>query len=425
MKMHQVTLQQDKDLDELIEYLGDKKYVLLGEASHGTHEYYEWRARISKRLIDEKGFNFIAVEGDWPDCYRVNKYIKQYPNSAQSAHSVLYEFQRWPTWMWANREIETLTEWIKQYNAKLPEEHRVGFYGLDVYSLWESLDEVLKYVREYDPNMMASAMQAFQCFEQFNHNEQEYAAWTAYLKKSCEDEVVDLLMRVLQDHHSYARDGIEAQFSAAQNAHVIKNAESYYRTMIYPGPESWNLRDQHMFDTLQRLMKFHSASGNADAKCIVWAHNTHVGDARYTDMEDVGEFSIGQLAREAYPDEVALVGFGGYRGSVIAGMAWNAPMKEMRVPPAHVTSWEYQFHVGSSNDRYMIFQGDGQWYLETHGQRAIGVVYDPESEIGNYVPTILGKRYDAFIYFDNTHALSPIHMRPDLGQIPESYPFRL
>ena len=324
-------LERPADLDPLLERIGDARYVLLGEASHGTSEYYRWRAQISRRLIREKGFSFIAVEGDWPDCYRVNRYVKGLPDSGTDAREVLDAFARWPTWMWANEEVAELAEWLRRHDAGLPDDRKVGFYGLDVYSLWDSLYAVLGYLRKADPSALPAALGAFRCFEPYGEDVQEYARATVLVPASCEDEVVALLRELRRDEPRYAADGREEFFAAEQNALVVQNAEAYYRAMVRGGPESWNIRDRHMTETLERLMR-HQGPG---AKAIVWEHNTHIGDARFTDMADDGMVNVGQLVRERHAnDGVVLVGFGSHRGTVIAGREWEAPMEEMPVPPA-------------------------------------------------------------------------------------------
>lgn len=417
-------LSSSLDLEELIESVGDKRYVLLGEGSHGTHEYYSWRIEIAKRLIKEKGFSFIAVEGDWPDCYLVNRYVKGYKNAGKSAYDVLNVFNRWPTWMWANKEIVGLTEWLKDYNQKISEEKRVGFYGLDVYSLWESMYVIMHYLKEYDPDAIPTAMKAYHCFEPYAEDVQEYARATAFVPHSCEEEVVSLLTELQEKKHPLEDQGQEHYFNAEQNAEVLKNAEEYYRTMIYGGPDSWNLRDTHMTQTLDRLMEYYGK----DAKGIVFAHNTHVGDARYTDMADVREVNIGQLVRQEHHDDgVCLVGFGSYQGSVIAGQEWGAPMQKMVVPQAKEGSIEYLLHQVSRNDKLLVFDHPETYsaeFLRPIGNRAIGVVYNPHFEAGNYVPSIIPRRYDAFLYIDVTKALSPLHAGKYLdGELPETYPF--
>ncbi len=416
-------LEGPADLDPLLERIGDAHYVLLGEASHGTSEYYQWRARISQRLIREKGFSFIAVEGDWPDCYRVNRYVKGAPDSGSDAHEVLDAFARWPTWMWANEEIIDLAEWLRRHNAALPQDRKVGFYGLDVYSLWESLYAVLGYLRKVDPGALSAARRAFLCFEPYGEDVQEYARSTVLVPGSCEEEVITLLKELRSKAPTYSAGGQEGFFDAEQNALALKNAEAYYRAMVRGGPESWNIRDRHMTETLERLMRHHGP----DARGIVWEHNTHIGDARYTDMADDGMVNVGQLVRERHAGEgVFLVGFGSHRGRVIAAKEWEAPMEEMEVPPGREGSWEEVLHRAGETDKLLLLEDvrDEDDFLEERGHRAIGVVYHPEYErYGNYVPTVLPRRYDAFCYLDETHALHPLHLRPAVEKLPETYPW--
>ena len=416
-------MESDDDLHPLWDRIGEARYVLLGEASHGTSEYYSWRSRISQWLIREKGFSFIAVEGDWPDCYRVNRYIKGAPDSGNSAREVLHAFDRWPTWMWANEEVTALAESLRRENDSRPDEKKVGFYGLDVYSLWDSMKAVIEYLERTDPAAVSAARRAYRCFEPYGEDVQEYARATAFVPASCEREVIDLLStlrRRIPEH----RSDRESAFNAEQNALVARNAELYYRTMMQGGAPSWNVRDLHMVETLERLMAFHGAG----AKGIVWAHNTHVGDARATDMSREGMFNIGQLVRERHrPDEVVLVGFGSYHGSVIAASEWGSPMARMAVPPAREGSFEEILHQIGAKDQLFIFnegRPDGRLFAP-RGHRAIGVVYDPRLErYGNYVPTILPRRYDAFLFIDESSALHPLHIRlHEEGDLPETYPF--
>jgi erythromycin esterase len=411
------------DLDPLMEQVGDAHYVLLGEASHGTHEFYAWRDRFSRRLIIEKGFSFIAVEGDWPDCYRVNRYAKGYDESEDNAYDVLHNFEHWPTWMWANKEVVALVEWLRQHNSGLPEQKKAGFYGLDVYSLWDSLYQVMGYLRRHDPTSLPAALRAFRCFEPYGEDVQDYARATRWIGESCEDEVVKLLAELRSAGPVLTHHDRESHFNAEQNALVLKNAEHYYRTMVHGGPESWNIRDRHMAKTLNRLMRHHGPG----AKAIVWEHNTHIGDARYTDMVDEGMVNIGQLVREQHDrDGVVLVGFSSHRGNVIAGSEWGAPMARMRVPPARTGSWEDILHEAGRQDRLLLFADadlDDEFFI-ARGHRAIGVVYHPEYEqYGNYVPTVLPHRYDALIQIDESHALEPLHLKASFEhEVPETFP---
>ncbi|HXV17989.1 MAG TPA: erythromycin esterase family protein [Gemmatimonadaceae bacterium] len=411
------------DLDRLVDAIGDSRYVLLGEASHGTSEFYTWRAEISKRLITEKGFSFIAVEGDWPDCYSVNRYVKGL--SAESAESVLHAFSRWPTWMWANREIVALAEWMHDHNVTGPTDKQVGFYGLDVYSLWESMHAVLEYLERIDPQLARNARRAYACFEPYEEDAQEYARATVLVPTSCEAEAVSILSALRRKAPEFRDDGRDAYFNAEQNALVARNAELYYRTMVRGGATSWNVRDNHMVETLNRLMEHHGRN----AKAIVWEHNTHIGDARFTDMARSGMVNVGQLVRQEHEREgVVLVGFGSYRGSVIAGQEWGAPMERMTVPDAREGSYEHAMKSAGIGDSLFIFPKDGadeaSGLREPRGHRAIGVVYDPRTEHwGNYVQTILPGRYDAFVYLEQTKALDPLHMRVRYdGEVPETFP---
>jgi len=413
-------LRDPADLDPLLARIGDARVVLLGEASHGTHEYYTWRTAITRRLVEEKDFSFVAVEGDWPDCYRLNRFVKGYKDVPDRPAEALETFRRWPTWMWANEEVKHLIDWMRGHNDSKPDDRKVGFYGLDVYSLWDSLHEVMGFLRKRDPAAFASARRALQCFEPYGEEAQEYARATLYGDESCRDEVIDLLRRVRATAELADGDGRDGQFVAEQNALVVKNAEAYYRAMVRSDNESWNVRDRHMAETLDRLLVHHGRR----AKAIVWEHNTHVGDARYTDMADDGQVNVGQLARKRYGDaDTVVVGFGSYRGAVIAGDSWDAPWKEMRVPPAREDTWEDVLHKAGARDALYVFPNDASAELaEWRGHRAIGVVYHPEYErYGNYVPTVLPRRYDAFLYIDQTTAVRPL-FGPSAAELPEEAP---
>jgi erythromycin esterase len=417
-------LQKKADLQPLFDRIGDARIVMLGEASHGTHDYYTWRTYITKRLIEEKGFNFVAVEGDWPDCYRLNRYVKGYDTESTSAFKVLHAFNRWPTWMWANWEITVLASWLLKHNAGLPANKKAGFYGLDVYSLWESLESIIQYLKKTDTAALQVAEDAFRCFEPFRNEEgHSYARMSQLVPELCENNVMHLLKEIQHKLPTYNTDH-ENVFSAEQNAMISVNAEKYYRAMIKGGPHSWNLRDRHMADTLERLLRFHGEN----SKVIVWAHNTHIGDARATDMVEEGMFNIGELARMQHHDKgVVLVGFGSYKGTVMAGRKWSAAMQPMQMPEARKGSWEFLLHRAGKENKLLLMDdlAGNDVFMENHiGHRAIGVVYNPEYEqYGNYVPSILPLRYDAFIHLDETMSLHPLHIEPDGHQVPETYPF--
>lgn len=413
-------LENSKNLDQIVEAMANKKVVMLGEASHGTHEYYVWRTAISKRLIEEHGFQFIAVEGDWPDCYQINRYVKGYKEAGTDIESILATFDRWPTWMWANWEVAALAEWLKEHNQNQLINKKAGFYGLDVYSLWDSMKAMMEYLEHEDPAVLKYAQKAWQCFDQFQEDEQQYARHTLYNHR-CRDEVVDLLKQVRMRAQFLDGDR-EAGLNTEQNALIAVNAEEYYTSMMRFDNESWNIRDHHMIQTLGRLLDFHGKN----AKGIVWEHNTHIGDARATDMAKQGMVNTGQLAREEYGEEnVFLCGFAGYEGTVIAGEQWGAPMEVMQVPKARSHSIEALLHKKYNRDFYSIFGEDNEdIFNQTMPHRAIGVVYDPEMEhYGNYVPSFMSQRYDALMYFNQTRAVHPLKLHADRDKLEETYPF--
>jgi erythromycin esterase-like protein len=402
-------LREPADLDPLIERIGDARIVAIGEASHGTHEYYAWRAALTRRLIEERGFRFVAVEGDWPDCYRVNRSVRLRAGADQDPRDALDAFARWPTWMWANDDVVGFCRWLQGVNSGRPEDERAGFYGLDVYSLWDSMHELIGWLREHEPQHVDQGIQALRCFEPFGEDGAEYAFASRFAPASCEQAVVDLLHDLMEEHgrKEYAGDP-EGRFSAEQNAAVAAAAERYYRAMVQSSSESWNVRDVHMVDTLDRLL------GHAGDKAVLWEHNTHIGDARATDMAAAGMVNVGQLLRERHGgDDVVLVGFGGYRGGVIAGAEWGAQMERLPVPQARSGSVESVLHGLLGKDSLIVVPREGgpDWLTRRLDHRAIGVVYRPEREQwGNYVPTVLGQRYDAFLYLNDTSPLQPLHM---------------
>jgi erythromycin esterase-like protein/predicted phosphoribosyltransferase len=404
------------DLDPLIGAIKDKRIVMLGEASHGTHEYYQLRATISKKLMFDHGFKFIAVEGDWPDAARLNRYIQGY--EGESAQQVLMQNHRWPTWMWANTEVAKLAEWMHTHEPLL----KVGFYGLDVYSLFDSMAEVDRYLRKKNPALADEFKKRYACFEPYRSDEVSYAKSLFQFPRGCKEEVSENLAAILQlrlDHDD------QELFNAQQNALVAKNAEDYYRAMVEGDSNSWNVRDQHMMETLDRLLN----RFGENSKAIVWAHNTHIGDYRATNMLIQGQVNIGGLAREKYGvDHVALVRFGSYQGSVVAGSAWGAREEIMSLPPAREDSYDGIFH------RLALTTKNPRFYLDLKKltdekipkqslQRAVGVVYDPDSEYrGNYVRTLLRHRYDHYVFVDHTTALRSLHPYASKKEFPETWP---
>mgnify|MGYP003333579022 CR=1 FL=1 len=395
------------DLDPLVERLGAARYACLGEASHGTREFYRWRADLSRRLIEEKRFTWIGVEGDWPDCWRVNRWLRASSGDRRTAREVLADFGRWPTWMWANSDVADFLDWLRGWNLALPVERRVGFYGLDVYSLWDSLREIVDWLTEHAPDAVPDVHRAWQCFLPYREDPHRYAWATRLVPTSCEDEVVSLLAEVRRRHESSGEDDEEA-FAAVQNAEVAANAELYYRTMVRGDRASWNIRDQHMVGTVERVAR-HLGPG---AKGLIWEHNTHVGDARATDMALAGMVNVGQLLRERHdPADVALVGFAGHRGTVLAASGWGEPERVLTVPEARQGSHEDLLHRALGRPAVIVFPDErtGPWLADRRGHRAIGVVYEPTQEGGNYVPTVIGRRYDALIWLERTQALVPLH----------------
>jgi erythromycin esterase len=405
---------EQSDLGPLIDSIKNKKIVMLGEASHGTKEFYEWRSAISKELLLNHGFNFISVEGDWPPCQAINKFIQTKNNDP--AEGVLSNFSRWPTWMWANEEVAELVTWLKNKNTE--KKNPFGFHGLDVYSLYESMDQVIKLLDKIDPQLALKAKSYYSCFDSYRHDEKSYARSLFNVPEGCKKNVLAALNETLQFKLENVENNVENNnekhqiiFDAIQNARIVFNAENYYRAMIFAEEDSWNVRDTHMMDTLNMLMDQYGP----EARGIVWAHNTHIGDYRATDMHAQGQVNIGGLAREKYGREnVALVGFSTYTGSVIASHSWDGPTQVMPVPKAVEKSVETEFHNATlkigSPDFYVLLNNTPKFspLAQILGQRAIGVVYHPPSEHrGNYVPTILSERYDAFVFIDQTQALNP------------------
>lgn len=416
-------LRDSTSLEPLLEKIKDKKVVMLGEASHGTHEFYEWRRLITRELIQNHGFSFVAVEGDWPSAETINEAIKA--GNQLPPQDVLSAFSRWPTWMWANTDVSNLIEDLRELNSNF--RRKVGFHGLDVYSLFESIDQVIKSLKAVDPELAERAREYYSCMEPYRHNEIEYVRSLFGGPEGCREEVTTVLQEALNHRLEGMWEKDEALFDAVQNARVVQNAERYYRSMAGGNEDSWNIRDTHMMETLKMLLD-HYGQG---AKAIVWEHNTHIGDYRATSMLAQGNVNIGGLARQQLGEEnVALVGFSTYQGSVIASHAWDGPIEILEVPPAREDSLEQELHgiipeVGSDNFLVLLDQEAREGVLnEYKGHRAIGVVYHPQFERrGNYVPTKLASRYDALLFFDHSRALTPYRIGHDPHKIPETYPF--
>ncbi len=404
IKNYAVTFSDTTELQPLIKAASNAKYVLLGEASHGTSEFYTTRIDLTKQLIQEHHFSFIAVEGDWPACYEVNRYIKGLAPEYSSAQDVLKKsFNRWPSWMWANHEVVHLIGWLHTYNQTQTEK-KVGFYGLDVYSLWESMEAIVDYLKKIKSPDLQKALQAIECFDPYKRKPEMYGISSPFYGENCMNEILDLLNTIKENRKSY-NDDSEAALNLNINALVANNAEHYYHTMVTNDHESWNIRDRHMVEALHYIGNFYGP----EAKGIVWEHNTHIGDARATDMTDEGMVNVGQLTREKYgQNNVYSIGFGTYQGTVIAAKKWDDPAEVMTVPKGNEGSWEAAIHNAGGCNQYLLFTEENKdIFAHVIGHRAIGVVYNPAYEhYGNYVPSRLSERYDAFIHIDETKALT-------------------
>ncbi len=406
IRSHAVSLESKQDLDPLIDAAGERQFVLLGEASHGTSEYYIWRAKISKRLIEEKGYRFIAVEGDWTAAYKVNKFVKDLPGAGAGAREVLASFDRWPPWMWNNEEVKELITWLRDYNLELPEHERVGFYGIDLYAMWDSIHEVIGYFESMYPENAERVRQKYNCILAFDDNPQGYAVAVYQGRADCRNEIEDVVLLLRDNAERYKSDDRRKYFNAKQNALVVKYAERHYRAMVDRGPRSWNYRVRNFKNTVDRLAGYFGGDG----KGIVWAHNTHVGDARATPMANQGMENIGYLLRQKHGEEnVFIVGFGTHRGTVLAGREWGAPVQTMEVPEAMQNSFGDLFYRAGISKALILFDDQvPEALMQARGHRAKGVVYNPLQERGNYVPTIIPQRYDAFIFIEKTSTLSPL-----------------
>ena len=404
---------------------------MIGEASHGTHEFYFERAAITKRLIAEKDFSILAIEADWPDSARVHRYVRGVSSDA-NPDQALSGFRRFPTWMWRNKVVLEFVEWLRGFNEKLdPKRAPVGFYGMDLYSLHASIEAVLRYLDKVDPEAARRARLRYSCFDHFGHDPQEYAyAATVGTIESCENAVVQQLAELQQRAAEFlSRDGevaAEEFFFAEQNARLVKDAERYYRAMFRGRASSWNLRDQHMVETLENLVGH--LNGSRQPKAIVWAHNSHLGDARSTEMSHHGEVNVGQLVRERFDGDAVLIGFSTYQGTVTAASDWGAPAEQKNVRPALRGSYEDLFHQTGLPRFWIDLQGAGQIGVlqQRRLERAIGVIYRPETErLSHYFHARLPEQFDAFIHIDKTRAVEPLERTSiwEEGELPETYPF--
>ncbi len=415
-----VPLSGDPDeYDAILGELGRARLVLIGEATHGTHEFYRERALLTRRLIAEKGFSAVAVEADWPDAYRVNRYVRGAGTDEDSVES-LGDFQRFPAWMWRNADVLDFIGWLRAYNDTKPDAQRAGFYGLDLYSLHASMDAVLAYLAKVDPGAHAKARARYACFDRFGGRLQDYAyASSLGLTPTCEREVMTQLVDLRRAAAEYAtRDGHIAAdefFVAEQNARVVQNAEEYYRTMLGGHVESWNLRDRHMVNTLDELLRFLGSAG-PEARIVLWAHNSHLGDARATEMGEGGELNVGQLVRERFGADAVLVGFTTHTGSVTAASGWDGPARRKQVRPSLPGSYESLFHTIGMPRFLLPLRTDPDLraaLAQPRLERAIGVLYLPESERrSHYFRARLADQFDYVIHIDETRAVEPLERAP-------------
>lgn len=403
-------LNTSEDLNALILAACEKKLVLLGEASHGTHEYYHWRDQISRKLITNHNFRFIAVEGDFASLYELNNYVKNRGEASSSAREVLLKLDRWPTWMWGNEEVVALAEWLRAHNDKLPEDQKVGFYGMDVYDEWRSKDVVLDLLKSSNSQLYKSVKKQYECIRPYKGDSWGYANAVRFGRNACNTATQNALELIKNNRNQLSNLNDDAYFYLLQNARVFHNAEKFYRKSVtQEDAASWNSRVTHMHNTVTDLLDLYGEN----AKGIVWAHNTHIGDASFSSMRNFDQKNIGQLSRALHgSDRVFLTGFTTYKGKVMAGASWGAPMQEMTIPRAVANSVESKFHKTGLESFYLIFddedRNDNQMN-QVLGNRAVGVVYNPRNDNRQFVPTILPLRYDAIIYFRETKALQPLN----------------
>lgn len=414
---------EDVDLEKLLRRVGNARLVLLGEASHGSAEFYEMRARISRELIEKKGFNIVAVEADWPDASHINQFIQ---NRSPDPLLVDAPFSRFPTWMWANQSVLEFSRWLKSHNQAVGDiERTVGFYGLDLYSLNSSIEAVLNYLQEVDPETAELARVRYGCLTPWTHDPAIYGQLMLNKQyKKCEKEVLATLRDLLKQRLTYMASDGQRFFDAEQNARLVANAERYYRTLYYAEQNSWNQRDQHMFDTLQSILRFRGVK----SKAIIWEHNSHIGDARATQMSARGEFNLGQLVREKYKRKSYLIGFGTDHGTVAAASEWGGPMEIKQVQPGHMDSYERIFHQVPTDNFLLplikpLQQNVRRRLLSERLERAIGVIYRPESELqSHYFYASLPRQFDEYIWFDETRAVEPLNRQANKGVL-ETFPF--
>lgn len=411
---------EDKSFADVFERFADRRVVLLGEASHGTSEFYRARAAITRRLVEKHDFRIVAVEADWPDALAIDRFARGLPASEPGRPI----FRRFPTWMWRNTDVDAFIGWLHGHNARVSAERRAGFYGLDIYSLSDSIEAVLAYLDKTDPDAAQVARERYGCLTPWQQDPAVYGrAVLSRGYRACEPAVVEALSDLLGKRLEYAAKDNERFFDAVQNAHLVAAAERYYRIMYYGGAESWNLRDRHMFDTLTRLLEHRGPC----AKAVIWAHNSHIGDARFTDMGRVrDELNLGQLCRERFGNEAAMIGFGTHGGTVAAASDWGEAMEVMTVQPSRLDSVERLFHDSVLRRGVLMLDHDAelqQRLAEERLERFIGVIYRPDSELhSHYAGVELSRQFDAYVWFDQTRAVEPLPTAQREG-VPDTWPF--
>jgi erythromycin esterase-like protein len=415
-----------EDCQVAVDFVGDAELALLGESSHGTHEFYASRANITKQLIIQSGFRGVVVEADWPDAYRVNRYVR-HESRDESAVEALADFKRFPTWMWRNADVVAFVEWLRAHNEGLPPEEQTGFYGMDLYALHASMRAVLEYLQKADPEAATRARDRYACFDRYGEDPQAYAYVETFGLESCEAAVVEVMTALRRRAVELASESAiqrDAYFFAEQNARLVKNAEEYYRTMFRGGAQSWNLRDQHMAGTIQAL-RTHLSDERAPAKLAVWAHNSHLGDARATEMGQRGELNVGQLMRERFPGKTALIGYTTAHGTVTAASDWGDPLEIKRVRPALPDSYEHLFHELAVPRFFLPIRDGRHLMMKPRLERAIGVIYRPDTERqSHYFHASLSSQFDAVLHFDHTSAVRPLELTAQwtLPEVPETFP---
>lgn len=423
------------DFSSVLERCKHARYVLIGEASHGTHEFYRIRAQITKQLIEDCGFRAVAIEGDWPDAHRIHRYV-QGDGTDATALGALGGFDRFPIWMWRNADMLDFVGWLRSHNELLPAARKVGVFGLDLYSMYRSMDAVISYLESVDQEAARRAKERYACFDRFGEDVERYARNVGSgLSASCRNEAIaqlfEMQRRTFSDAAKDAGTAAERRFVAEQNARVVASAEEYYRTMIEADVSSWNQRDSFMYTTIERVMDYLGASSPMPAKIVIWAHNSHVGDARATTLGGGRELNIGQLMREHHQRDCVLIGFTTSEGTVTAASQWHGDAERKRVRSPLEGSWEAFFHAAGIPNFYLDLEAGSRTYPALSAvqlERAIGVIYRPKTELhSHYLYARIAEQFDGLFHFDQTRAVEPLDRsaRWEAGEVPETFPSTL